>query len=293
MKQPIELGWLVASMLLAAPAARADDQSAPAGQAQTAQPGAPASAPSPATEAAPDAAGGNAGGYGALIQRAVAEFDNAHYAEARALFERAHAKNPSARTLRGLGVTAFELRRYTQATRELTAALSDERNPLTPELRAEVFSALARAREFVGTVELRVQPQTARVLVDGKELQAREVSLDVGDYALVVTAEGYRDATIKLTVTGGGKQTISLRLTSERLPGSAAQRVDDALTHGSDTSAASPGLLERPWFWVAVGAVVAGGVVSGIVLANDANDAKARPEPGDVSGVVEVLRVGR
>src|SRR3954470_14714051 len=79
---------------------------------------------SPAPGHAQEATGAPAG-YDDLIKRAVVEFDNSHWAEARALFGRAHELAPNARTFRGLGITAFELRRYVDATRELEASLND------------------------------------------------------------------------------------------------------------------------------------------------------------------------
>src|SRR5262245_12806154 len=50
--------------------------------------------------------------YEQLITRALTEFDARNFAEARALFLQAHALRPTARTLRGIGVTEFELRNY-------------------------------------------------------------------------------------------------------------------------------------------------------------------------------------
>ena len=48
--------------------------------------------------------------YEAMITDGLAEFQAQRYAEARALFERAHALSPNARTLRGIGMVAFEMR---------------------------------------------------------------------------------------------------------------------------------------------------------------------------------------
>jgi outer membrane protein assembly factor BamD (BamD/ComL family) len=47
-----------------------------------------------------------------LIGDAVAEYEAGHYQEARALFRQAHEKQPTARTLRGIGMASFELRDY-------------------------------------------------------------------------------------------------------------------------------------------------------------------------------------
>src|SRR5262249_43441282 len=60
-----------------------------------------------------------------LIADAVAEYDAGHFEEARALFRRAQAEAPSARTLRGIGMASFELRDYVEADRALAAALGE------------------------------------------------------------------------------------------------------------------------------------------------------------------------
>src|SRR5215510_11512113 len=76
--------------------------------------------------------------FDSLIGEAVREFAAENFVEARSLFERAHALEPNARTLRALGLCAFELKQYTQAASELDAALKDLRKPLTPELTESV-----------------------------------------------------------------------------------------------------------------------------------------------------------
>jgi hypothetical protein len=47
----------------------------------------------------------------------VAEFEAGHLEDSRALFTRAHSTQPNARTLRGLGIAEFELRKYVESAR--------------------------------------------------------------------------------------------------------------------------------------------------------------------------------
>src|SRR6185436_3881290 len=76
--------------------------------------------------------------YRDVVARAVAEFDGGRWAEARSLFLQAHALWPSARTLRTLGMTSFELRNYARALEELETSLRDERRPLPDDQRRQV-----------------------------------------------------------------------------------------------------------------------------------------------------------
>ena len=92
--------------------------------------------------------------YRRMVDDAVREFSAEHWEEARALFKRAHDLSPNARTLRGMGMTAFELRMYVQAMRELNGALAEKNKPLSPDMRAAVEQLIAKAHEFVGKVTL-------------------------------------------------------------------------------------------------------------------------------------------
>src|SRR3954467_9851662 len=102
-----------------------------------------------------------------LIGDAVAEYDAGHFQEARALFRQAHERQPTARTLRGIGMCSFELRDYVEATRSLTASLRETRRPLTSEQKRHAELLLARAHTFVGRFTVKIKPATASLFVDG------------------------------------------------------------------------------------------------------------------------------
>jgi tetratricopeptide (TPR) repeat protein len=192
------------------------------------------SASAQATAALPSAAHAQ---YAQLVSDAVREYNGGAWAEARLLFERAHALVPNARTLRGLGLCAFELARYVDAVAEFEAALADPRQPLLPEQRIEVAAALARARRYVGSVRVALVPAQATLLIDGRIARERELRLNVGDYRLSAKAPGYEPKTLALNVEGG--QTQELRLALEPV--------------GRD-SGADAGSTQRLLGWTALGA---------------------------------------
>ncbi len=149
--------------------------------------------------------------YRRMVDDAVREFSAEHWEEARALFKRAHALSPSARTLRGMGMTAFELRMYVQALRELGAALAEKNKPLSPDMRASIQQLIAKAHEFVGRVTLVSEPPNAKLLVDGKEPQLEadgSVLLDVGSHVVSATLDGYKPTNLRISVEGGVDQTV-------------------------------------------------------------------------------------
>jgi pimeloyl-ACP methyl ester carboxylesterase len=150
--------------------------------------------------------------YGELVRESLSEFSAGDFAEARALFERAHALQPNARTLRGLGITAFELKRCVKAVTELEAALADARKPLTDAQRNEVQGLIKKARRFVGKFKLELTPANATVLLDGRPSESAELVIDLGEHQVSVHAPGYRDAELKLVIDGGEDTTQRVKL---------------------------------------------------------------------------------
>ncbi len=105
--------------------------------------------------------------YRVLVDQAIAESAEGRWSEARALFRAAHQLYPNARSLRGIGMTSFEVRDYPEAYRALRAALDSGVRPLTDEQRAEVASLLDRVTLLVGRYTVEGLPEGAELYVDG------------------------------------------------------------------------------------------------------------------------------
>jgi tetratricopeptide (TPR) repeat protein len=153
--------------------------------------------------------------YRAVADAAIAEFDAGRFAEARALFLRAHELWPSARTLRTLGMTAFELRQYPSALAELQAALDDPRRPLAETERAQVQRLLEQTRAFVGHYRVRVMSAESELSVDGAPFErVADVGLvlAVGEHQLLVRAPGHLELRRSLVVQGREEQELVLSL---------------------------------------------------------------------------------
>ena len=149
--------------------------------------------------------------YRRTIDDAVTEFRDGHWEEARALFGRAHELEPSARTLRGLGMTAFELRMYVQSMRELDGALRETRKPLDAGMRAAAEALIAKARGFVARVEIVPSPKEAKLIIDGRHAQLDpdgRVALDAGLHVVSANADGYKPASLRFAVEGGRDQVL-------------------------------------------------------------------------------------
>jgi hypothetical protein len=209
--------------------------------------------------------------YRETVAEAVREFEAGHFEESRALFTRAHAHYPNARTLRGLGMVEYELRNYPEAIRNLEEALATKTRRLEGELRAQTEALLARAHAYVSRVGLVLQPNDARVLVDGALANLggdRSLLLTVGEHVIDVQAEGYRSERRMLSLKSGGDETLQVAL--QRLTAS-EQPVEPAAgaSAGAQSDRAAPTqeapALTKVGAWVLTGTSAAV-LVAGIAL---------------------------
>jgi hypothetical protein len=223
-------------------------------------------------------------GYRAAVDSAIGEYEAGNFAEARSLFERANGMFPNARALRGMGMAEFELRNYAASIYFLEQALAAPVKPLTPELRSETDALLARARGFVGRVRLTVEPLDASVSLNGTAVQLgpdHMLTLIVGDYAMVVSAQGYGSEQRQLRIAGGEEQAVSVQLpkTVDVLTPVQPTAASEAADHGGGS------VFSSPWFWTAVGVAVAGAAV-GVGFAVAGGDGGQAKPTGGSSGIL-------
>lgn len=238
--------------------------------------------------------------YRALVSEALAEFDSGHFAEARALFLHAHALNPSARTLRGLGLSSFELREYRASIEYLEQALASQINPLQGELRTGTEQILRRAYAFVGRFTPRLEPSHARLRIDGVPLGSLpSVLLDIGMHVVVAEAHGYMSETRNLQVMGGEDVVLMMSLppvpgavgsAPGGLPAVALSEPEPSLvavtspasalqSEGKADDGARRPLYRNAWLWSGVAMAVVAAVVVGSVVAakNNGDDTEVGP----------------
>jgi hypothetical protein len=154
--------------------------------------------------------------YRQLVQQALDEFERGNWDEAAGLFQQAHQVSPSARTLRGMGLSAFEGRRYVAALEHLRAALLSTANPLTDKQRSEVEETVSRAEKYIAKLQLTVTPESAEVFVNGEPVPnsggERLVILDPGLVEIRATSPGHQLALRQLRMVSGAHQHLELRL---------------------------------------------------------------------------------
>jgi hypothetical protein len=222
---------------------------------------------------------GDPPGYREAIAGAIEEFNARNYEEAREQFAAAHRLFPNARTLRGLGLTGFELRHYPEAVMYLRQALESDVRPLEGDVRTSTEVLLGRAEGYTGTVKLDLEPAGVAVLVDGERrdyIPSESLYLPVGDHTFEFRATGR--ASERRTVTVVGREVQSLRLSLAKLESGGG------FANGERKPGATP-VYKKWWLWTSIGAVVVGGAVAGILLARRETRYEPRTTENTPSGV--------
>lgn len=224
--------------------------------------------------------------YRRLVQQALDEFQRGNWDEAAGLFAQAHTLSPSARTLRGMGLAAFEGRRYVDALRDLRAALESTVNPLTAEQRAEVSETVSRAEHYVAQLELSVTPADAEVRVNGVVVPdqggTRALVVDPGLIEVRASAPGYEPEARELRMVSGARQTVAVQLARIGEGKTSSTLVGPSTPPPRETRRSGPpfGTLA----WLSVGLAGAGGVAAVVAwqvregAADEFNDAKCRED---------------
>ena len=207
-------------------------------------------------------------GYPEAIEQALAEYGNKNYEEASTLFGRADKLYPNARTQRGMGMAAFELRRYAESIGHLEAALASRVKPLDAALRSETEALLGRARGFVANVTVELEPRSAELLLDGNRVEGfTRLTVELGQHVFEARLAGHVTERRVVHVRGGEALPVRMMLAAERAEPVSPQHQDKPRP-----------LYKSAWLWTGVGAVVAGAVAAGVVLATRKDD-ETRVEP--------------
>jgi len=222
-------------------------------------------------------------GYSEAIGEAIGHYSAGRWQQAQEAFARAHALQPSARTYRGLGLSAFYLDEFAAAREAFEQALADTRKPLPDEQRRELAELMQACARETGRVELRVAPPSARVELDGVGTERRVLFLDRGRHVLAVSAEGHVSERTTLTIAGGEERSLELALATLEHPAPVPAAIEPATptepvaestgaysshTASADSSKAGGGLM---FTWIAAAAVpVFAGVATAVWLTGKA-----------------------
>jgi hypothetical protein len=238
--------------------------------------------------------------YRDLVRNALAEFDAKNWAESRALFRRAHAAQPSARTLRGLGMVAFEMQDYVEARAQLSAALRDPRKPLDGELRTTTETLLVRTRQLIGRARVTLEPASATLRFDGQRIdlpEGGELWMKAGGHVLIAEAVGHHTQRVEIDILGGEDMELEMKLEPAQLAREAAppeagseKAVSESLSSAPDGAEDrdEQALTEKWWFWAGAGALAVG-IGAAVVLLASGDEPDEQVQKGTDGVVIMTL----
>ncbi len=203
--------------------------------------------------------------YQTVVKEALDDYKRGNFVEARALFERAHEIKPSARTLRGIGLAAFEAKSYATALINLSQALNDPRRPLSDAQRRQVERIVERAKNYVAQYKLDITPGVGVVvMVDSSEpiIVDGKVLLDPGVHELVVSASGYESEQQRIAAEPREDEVLRIELSPTESSGATRARISDRTGRplaGQGQLEPEQAITTQQWVGIGVGAA---GVVS-------------------------------
>ncbi|MET0385335.1 MAG: hypothetical protein ABW321_05220 [Polyangiales bacterium] len=236
--------------------------------------------------------------YQTLVQQALREYQLGNFSEAKAFFTRANALSPNARTLRGMGMSAYELRNYVESIDDFQQALSATERPLTPQMRSEITQLLSQARSFVTKLQIKLAPRDAELRIDTRPVKRDgdgSVLLDPGTHEVFAEAPEHESTTRTLRTNGGETLSLNITLRPTSAPISLAAEASPPLgatseapegATAADSNSEGSGSGAGPWVLIgSSGAVaIAGGVLLAVALSN--KNAVEHPESSAASGPV-------
>jgi hypothetical protein len=211
--------------------------------------------------------------YDRTVNAALDEYERGNWDESSALFGRAHQLKPSARTLRGLGLSAYEGRHYPDAIHYLVEALADPRLPLNPLQRDALVATIDRARLFVGYLKISVKPDGSLITINGLPALTDtngEIICDAGWIDLEIKADRHDTWNRHLRLSPGQHLALRANLTGQPIAATAStdsQTENDpsAATHSAPPLATTAGPYAT-WKWIAAGTAIAAVGAGGAML---------------------------
>lgn len=222
--------------------------------------------------------------YRELIRDALEEYELGNWAEAKLFFADAHAIYPNARTLRGLGLVAYAMRDYVQASDWLARALESTEQPLTGEMRSAASAMLEQSQRFEARVRFDLSPRAAELSIDDQPVQYAadgSARLNPGAHEVTARLTGYEYVSRQISLEAGARRSVQLQLRpgEDKLAGAPAASVGHAAN--SDPApldaAQDSGSAVAPWLVIGVSGAVA--IAGGLLLAGAMSDIDELEDP--------------
>jgi len=205
-------------------------------------------------------------------KRAVKQFDAGDYAASLSSFQKAYDLSPTFHILYNIGRASRRTGDYIRASEAFESYLKDGGGELKEERRVDVKKKLEELKALIGSLEITVNIDGAKVFVDdavvGESPLSSPVRVNAGPHRVKVVIDGAVPVVREVDVTSGPPIAVELEL--ELGP------KDDV---PPPTSNASTGLPGSSWpsgiavgLWVATAAFAVGAGVTGTIAIVSSND---------------------
>jgi len=212
--------------------------------------------------------------------RAVKQFDAGDYAAALSSFQKAYDLSPTFHILYNIGRASRRTGDYIRSLDALERYLKDAGDELKEERRADVQKKLEELQALIGSIEITVNVEGARVSVDdavvGESPLSSPIRVNAGPHRVKATIEGAAPVVREVDVTSGHPIAVELELEIVPKGDGGAETADEpsGLPGSSWPSGVAIGL------WVATAAFAVGAGVTGTIAIVSSNDLETMRYPG-------------
>lgn len=143
------------------------------------------------------------------FQNGIKLYADGNFQGALAEFDAAYRLKPGPSSLKNIALCQKGLFRYTDAVETLQKVLERHGAEISADEKRAISSAMTELSALVGSVIVRVTPQSARVTLDGRALGPSElgtsIRLNTGEHVIVAESPGYARQARTIRVAGGQK----------------------------------------------------------------------------------------
>ena len=176
----------------------------------------------------------------------VAKAKLKHYDEAIAEFTRAYDLSPSPTPLYNVAIARAENGQHVQAVEMFQRYLAEGGDMVPADRRAKIQTRIAELEARLGTIRVRVSPETANLLLDGKSVDpaaaARGVRVEPGPHVVIASSDGFVPRKEVPTVGPGAVAEVTVAL----VPVPSADRPTPPHSAPAEVAAAAPASPAEP-----------------------------------------------
>lgn len=221
-------------------------------------------------------------------RQATSLIQEKRYEEARQILLELWSKTPAYDVAASLGEVELRLKRYADAMRHLTYAISNPPPPDSEKKPESVEAWFAKAKKHVASYVITTNVEGGLVSVDGIPVAETPlmtpIYVEPGRHVVAVSKSGFQMARATVLASAGITEELPLNLAVDNAPSgqpTLGARQSPRVGNQADGRESSTLMLRskpNPWILVAGGVVTAGGLITGVAFHTKSNNAQDQAE---------------